>query len=227
MSGPKVLECPACGGPVRYEVPFCAYCRAPLTWDRPIALERGAVIDLASYPRDRLLGATLLRTTRLETTPDGHMLHLAPAHSFWAQSKLCAADVAACVEGVALDGDAAFGVAVRAYGDGDVLGGYVAMVAPGFRSVRLMRLLEGVNISEQAVLMDWVFCPCIAPVGHPNEVELRTADTLLQVFVNGTRVLSTSDAGLGFGAYGWRAASLDHPARVLLRRLAAFESKAG
>lgn len=225
--GPRVLDCPNCGGPVRYEVPFCAYCRAPLTWDRPITLERGALIKAERYPQDPLLGGTLLKTTRWEPSPDGYVVHLEPKRASWAQSKLQAADLSVCVEGVALDRDAAFGVSVRAYSDGPILGGYVAMVAPGFRSVRLMRLLEGGEVSSQSVLMDWVSHPCVAPVGQPNQVELRTADTVIQLHVNGIRMLSTSDPGLGFGRFGWRAGSMDRPATVLLRKLEVFEVKAG
>ncbi len=227
MSGPHVLECPNCGGPVRYEVSFCAYCRAPLTWERPVALERGVRFHSERYPEAPFMGATLLKNTRWEKSAEGYVVSLAPKRTVWAQSKVRAADLVATVEGVALDRDAAFGVAVRAYNDGPILGGYVAMVAPGFRSVRLMRLVEGAELSTQVPLMDWVSHPSVAPVGAPNLVELRTADTILQVFVNGTRMLSTSDPGLGFGAFGWRAASMDQPARVLLRGIEAFETKSG
>jgi hypothetical protein len=227
MSGPRILACPSCGGPVRYEVAFCAYCRAPLTWERPIALERGAALVRRAYPSDPLLGADMLSPGTWERRPDGHAIRPRPGGFVWAQAKLQAADLAASVEGVALDRDGSFGVCVRAYHDGPFLGAYVAMVAPGFRSVRLVRLVEGGAVSEMSKLMDWTSHPCVAPVGQPNQVELRTADTLFQLFVNGTRVLSISHAGIGFGAYGWRVASLDQAATVILRRMDVFEIEAG
>lgn len=219
---PHVLECRLCGAPVRFQVNFCAYCRAPLSWEQPLPLERAELVFSETYPQSPLLGSTILKATKLEKTSGGIIAHIPPAGFAWAHSTMKMQNVCACVEAIALDREASFGVLVRAHAEGKIVSGYVASVAPGFRSFRLTRNIEGSKLSTASVLEDWQSTPVVAPVGGVNHIELRCADMMLQVLVNGVRVLSVLDAGLGFGGFGWRATSLGPAARVLFRSINAF-----
>jgi hypothetical protein len=130
--------------------------------------------------------------------------------------------------GGAFDRAGAFAAVVRARAEGKIMGAYVAVVAPGRRSVRPWRAIEGQTVSETMPPRDRAHSPHVAPPGAPDVVELRAADAILRVFVNGRRVLSAEDAGLGFGAYGWRALSLaasptEPPSAVLFAPFDAYE----
>jgi hypothetical protein len=222
MSQPRVLECARCGAPVRYQVPFCAYCHAPLTWGGMIPLGRGALLHRGDYPEAPLLGGTLLPANNLVRTEQGHGVHVAPEGAFWAVSKLKARDMCVAVTAMTTDVQAGFGAVARAHTSSGIMDAYVALVVPGCRSFRLSRVVEGGKVGASRYLHDWECSPVIAPPGQPNTIELRAADTMLQVLVNGVRLASLVDAGLGFGAFGWRAVSLGARTTVVLRSLEAY-----
>ncbi|MFO0553939.1 MAG: hypothetical protein U0271_36495 [Polyangiaceae bacterium] len=222
MMRPRVLECPTCGGPLRFQVPFCAYCRSPITWGDSLELDRGASVHAEHYPERPLLGGSLLRKESLEKSADGHVVVLRAGTASWAKAMRNARDSCVAVTGVTVEPHAGFAAVARAHTEGGVVDAYIAAVVPGLRSVRLARLCEGSDVSAVLPIRDWECSPHVAPIGYANTVELRVADTVLQLFVNGQRVLSAVDGGLGFGSFGWRAFSCEGPARVLIRALEVF-----
>lgn len=219
MSG-KILECDHCGGPVPFRAPFCAYCRAPLTWEGTPRLERGAPFLSKRYPRD---GAQLtFTTTRAEHVAEGTILHVQNPTRFLELDRPTR-DVCAVLDAVTLDRGAAFGVVVRSFVDAELFSGYAAMICPGFRSLRLARIVEGATVSTMRVLSDWEMTEAMRPQGQPNQIEIRVADSLFEVLVNDVRVISTLESGVVFGAVGFRVFSLERVSRVLLRSLEAFD----
>ena len=58
-----------------------------------------------------------------------------------------------------------------------------------------------------------------AGVGVKNHVELRLADSVLEVILNGVRLSTVIDARYGFGSVGWRTSSYGNSSRVVLHSL--------
>lgn len=221
MIRPHVLECPTCGGPLRFQVPFCAYCRAPVQWSETLELDRGAPIHTDRYPRDPLLGASAIKS-RIDPAPEGHVLHVRAQGATWASAKKQLRDACVAVTAIAIDPGAGFAAIARVHTESGIADGYQALVVPGLRTVRLSRFCEGGDVSAVAPIRDWECSPKVAPAGYPNTIELRAADAMLQLFVNGERILSAIDAGLGFGSFGFRAIALEGPARVCFQSLEVF-----
>lgn len=221
---PRVLECDHCGGPVGFRAPFCPYCRRELAWDAPPRLEVGPLVFSRDYRRDEIEGTVV--TTKIERGLEGAIVSVTGPFRIL-ESDLPARDTVTSVEGVALDRGGAFGVVVRAFADGALFSGYVASVIPAFRTFRLSRNVEGGDVSTLRALSDWEPCEAVRPIGEPNKVEIRAADSILEVHVNGQRVLSLVDSGLAFGASGFRVFSLEQRARVLIRRLDVHEAITG
>jgi len=184
-------------------------------------LDRGAPIHAERHPSDPLLGAGALKR-RVEPSPEGHVLHLPAQGASWASAKKHVRDVCVAVTATAIDPGAGFAAIARVHTESGIADGYQALVVPGLRTVRLARFCEGGEVSAVSAIRDWECSPHVAPAGYPNTIELRAADTMLQLFVNGERVLSAIDAGLGFGGFGFRAIALEGPARVCFRSIEAF-----
>ena len=221
---PSVLDCPTCGAPTAFGAPFCPYCSAPLTWGDPPRLARGALLVDKRHPAAPLAGRAALKNTPVVETPDGFIVtpnHLGSALAIEDRPRMH--DFACVLDAVAIDRGAIISVLARGYADSGVVGGYAATVCPAFRSVRLVRILEGGMLSEIQILQNWTPCPQARGLGEPNLIELRVADAIIEVYINGERALSAVDAALGFGAVGWRVTSLEGPSRALLRGIAAYE----
>jgi hypothetical protein len=212
---PRVLECSQCGGPVRFRAAFCAYCRSPLVWDAAPLIERGG----------------LLFSTRYESGPEE--AHLVASPSARADGGLVTVtglyrsidmevqvrDSATSVEAAALDRAGEISVVVRAFDDGPLFSCYAASIVPAFRRLHLARVIEGAGFSTSDVLAEWQICSAVRPTGELNHLELRIADSLLEVHVNGTCVLARVEEGIAFGASGFRLLTLENAARFFVKRL--------
>ncbi|HEY8072820.1 MAG TPA: hypothetical protein VIF62_01890 [Labilithrix sp.] len=223
MSEARVLECVRCGAAVAFRAPACLYCRAAQTWsDAPPILHRTARIFGHRYPPDPPLGATVLKD--VVATPEGARVSVGSKRSKLAVSTAVQRrNGCVAVTGVALDADMGFGALVRAYAEGSIFGAYSAVVVPAYRAVALSRLLEGGEVSELIELSGWESTTAVRPLGEPNTVEIRYADSVLQVLVNDVRIITFVDAGIGYGKIGWRAVSLGDPGSVLLRGIEVFD----
>lgn len=218
---PRILECARCGGPVGFRAPFCAYCRSPLAWDVAPSIERGELLYSKRYdgPRDE---------SCLAQIGEGGLMAVNEQVYGRIDPDYQARDTATSIEGIALDRAGGLCVMVRAFADGDIFSGYVASIVPAFGCLRLTRIVEGLGASTADVLADWEPCSAVRPHGQPNVLELRAADSLLEVHVNGQRVLAVVHAGLSFGASGFRLFSIEKEARFVMRRLdvyAAFAAR--
>lgn len=220
MSGVRVLACPACGAPSAFGAPFCTYCRGPLTWGAMPTLARGQLVARLDATKDEVDKRPLVASER---TRDGTIVTVGPRKAGTGAIGLRRRHGCVVIEGVALDPQAAIGVAARQQEDA-ASGGYSLSVIPHFRSVGLSKVVASVKQAYFQPLHDWQFHEGVRRVGEPNEVELRAADSILQVLVNGRLVASCIDATFGFGGFGWRVQSLtDQPARVLIRAVSVYD----
>ncbi len=71
----------------------------------------------------------------------------------------------------------------------------------------------------------WEFSPLIGGVGTVNDVELRFADSVFQVVLNGQRVATIVDASFGFGGLAWVVGSHPTASRVVLQAVAAWRAR--
>jgi hypothetical protein len=127
------------------------------------------------------------------------------------------------IDGVALDPYATVGVAARQQESG-TSGGYSLAVLPHFRTVNLAKVLASKEHVYFTPLCEWELHDSVRRVGERNEVELRAADSILQVLVNGQLVASCIDATFGFGTFGWRIQSVTgQPARTLIRSVTVYD----
>jgi hypothetical protein len=101
--------------------------------------------------------------------------------------------------------------------------GYSLMVSPHYRVVNLARYVATTKHAHSDHLHEFEFHPSVARVGQPNEVELRCADSILQVFVNGQQIAACLDAAFGFGGFAWRLQSRTKlPTRAVIHSVSLY-----
>lgn len=179
----RALQCERCGAPVTFGSPFCGYCRAPLVWeDRPLLL-RGAALETAKGKDFNLKDRAMVTGLFQQPRRNGAVL----------------------AEGKTRGRNAGFGVMARVSTAGSYRMAYALSLRPAHRSFQLSQVIWGDGKTEQRVLYAWECHPAAKGEGESNTLELRFADSLLQVVINGTRAASLVDAAFGFGQPGWRA----------------------
>lgn len=221
MSEPRVLACPSCGAPAAFRAPFCTHCRGPLTWGAVPTLARGRLVTRLDPVNEDVDKRELVACER---TRDGALATVGAGKAANGIVGLRRRHGCVVLESVALDPHAAIGVAARQQEEA-ASGGYSASAIPHFRSVGLSKVVASVKQAYFQPLHDWQFNEHVRRVGEPNEVEVRAADSILQVLVNGHLVATCIDATFGFGGFGWRVQSLtaQQPARVLIRSVAVYD----
>jgi hypothetical protein len=220
VSEPRILQCSSCGAPIQFGAPFCVYCRSPLTWGAVPLLARGRLIARLDGAKDAL---DKREVQLLERRTDGTVVTVGPRRAANGAVGLRRRHGCIVIEAVALDAHATIGVAARQQ-ELVSSGGYSLAVIPYFRTVDLAKVLASKTHLYSHGLCEWEFHESVRRVGEVNEVELRLADSIIQVFVNGQHVSSSIDATFGFGMFGWRIQSLaDLPARALIRSVSLHE----
>jgi hypothetical protein len=217
---PRVLKCPNCGAPLTFRAPFCAYCRGLVTWDRDLAIARGAPFFELDFSRDPLPGWSKAPRSRAGVRVEIDKPDWEHYGAFTPKVR----DACVVIRGVAADRHGYFGVRARVSGEGDAHAGYKLRVYPQCRSWKLVREASWGTRTEIDVIVPWEHSPIVADVGQPNEVELRLADSVLQVSLNGQQVSTIYDAGFGFGGLGWVVGSIDASATVVLHTAAAYRA---
>ena len=220
MSEPKVLACPKCGAPTSFGASFCVYCRTPLNWGAMPMLARGRLIAQMDGTRDVFSKRELIG---LEKTPNGAVATVEARKAANGVVGPRRRHGCVVVHAASLDAHAAVGVAGRQQ-ESTASGGYSLSVAPHFRTVNLAKVAASREHVYFTQLHAWEFQPNVRRTGELNEIELRMADSIIQVFVNGHHIAACIDATYGFGAFGWRIQSLTGmPARVCIRSIALYE----
>jgi hypothetical protein len=200
------LECEHCGAPVTYKSPFCPYCRAKLTWGAHAVLQRGAPIVHADLGRDPIPSEDG-RVGEPQKRPDGVLFSPKPAKLHRGHFAHRFRDVCAMVRGVCFEQQGTIGIMARMHKHGRSSAGYEVEIYPGFRSFRFRRVLWVDGELQHVIVHDWEHTPAIGGPGRVNELELRCADSLFQLVVNGELVLSLVEAAFGFGQFGWSCGS--------------------
>ena len=217
---PQALTCAHCGAPLTFRAPFCAYCRTLINWDRDLLITRGAPFFELDFSHDKLPG--------WENAPRSHDgAKLAIEKNDWEYYGSFTPKVRnACivVRGVALDRHGYIGVKARVSGEGDAHSGYKLRAYPHLRSWRLVREVGYKQNNEIQDMVAWEHSLAVAPVNELNEVELRLADSVLQVSINGQHITTVYDAGFLFGGLSWLAGSIDSHATVMLKSAAAYRA---
>ena len=220
MTEPKVLACPSCGGPTQFGAPFCAYCRGPLTWGAVPLLRRGRLVARLDGTKDLL---DKREVQSLERTPNGTIVTVGARRAANGAVGLRRRHGCVVIEAAALDAQTGIGVAARQQAS-SASGGYSLAAIPYFRSVGLSKVVASATKVYSRGLHEWQLQPNVRRVNELNEIELRLADSIIQVFVNGEHVAACIDATFGFGTFGWRIQSLTGlPARALIRSVAVYE----
>jgi hypothetical protein len=217
-----VLTCPKCGAPTTWNAPFCAYCRAPLTWgSSPVDLDRGDPLFALDFASDALPEGGKVSTQRT----DGALVEIRdPRFEQYGPFAPRVRDVCIAMRGTALDDSGSFGVSARVQEEGGARTSYQLKVYPSLRAWMLRREATYTGKVYSEAIADWEHTPAVAGVGQENEIELRCADSLFQVLINGRRVVSTVDASFGFGGLAWVVGTmLAEPAQVVLRSVAAWQ----
>ncbi len=123
-----------------------------------------------------------------------------------------------------VDGDSGFFSLLARLGQvGGARFAYALTVRPGLRSLSLARLGWGDGKSYVSNLRPWSFHPEIPGPGVSLDLELRFADSVMQVVVDDHALFTVEDAGFGFGRVGWRVGTYEGPDVVRLRRLALYD----
>lgn len=214
--GPRTLACTSCGAPVSFQTPFCSYCRAALTWHEVPSLHRGDAQRLLDLSRDALPGAEGITAVRRS---DGLLVDVPSNRAHMEHFGSPARDVSVSLSGVCLDASGALGVIARVNPLAGAKVGYMLQIRPGFRTYWVARFLSTQDELHVEALRNWEAVREVAGVGAVNQIELRVADSVLAVAINGVDVATIVDARFGIGCVGWRASSFDKATKVLLRTL--------
>jgi hypothetical protein len=215
------VSCDHCGAPVTFQAPFCSYCRAVLTWGSSLDIEPGKVFTALDLTRDALPG-TEGWTKVLSAVQDGKIITIDGEGSHSGTFPFVLRDACISASAVCLEPNVAFGVTGRLHKAGAATSTYVAQIHAAVRAYRVQRILWTMKENYIDVIRDWEFVPAIGGIGTLNHLEMRFADSVFQVLINGTNVASFVDAKFGFGHVGWRAVTFDplpQKKRVLFRTL--------
>lgn len=215
MTGPKALTCAGCGGPTQFRAPTCGYCHAALVWGATVEIEPGELIAQADMGRDPPPGWSVT-TANAARRGDACAIELKTPYVRFGTFAPSACDACISATGICPDDQGQLGVVARHVSAGDAQSYYGAWIHPGRRRFKLERVLGAPKSAEFEVLAEWEVSGHVEPVGSLNRVELRCADSVLDLVVNGARVATVIDARFGFGQFGWRVTSATAPSTVLL-----------
>ncbi len=215
MNGPNTLNCEVCGGPTQFRAPKCGYCHAALTWGATVEIAPGDLIVRADMAREPPPGWSAAAASAARRG-DACAIELKDRTVRFGTFPTPACDACISVTGICLDDRAELGVIARYIREGAAQSYYGVWVHPGRRRFTLERVLGAPQSAEIEVLTEWEVSSQVAPVGSLNRVELRCADSVLDLVVNGVRVATVIDARFGFGHFGWRATPAEPPSTVLL-----------
>ncbi len=221
-----VLRCAMCGAPVGFQSEFCAYCRAPQAWPVVPDVQRGEPLARLEFPRDPL-PADALAKGAATAVQDGVRVHVeADRMPFGSVPAVIARDGCIALSGTCFEAHTAIGVGVRTRNEGSATTGYLLFVQPALRCFKLMRSVSSREVHHCEPLRDWEFSAAVRPLGAVNELELRCADSVLRVVVNGETVANVVDARFGFGTFRWLAETFDRrPADVVLHGLGLWRAR--
>ena len=217
---PQALKCAHCGAPLTFRAPFCAYCRTIINWDRDLLIARGAPFFELDFSHDKLPG-----WSDAPRSSEGSKLAVDKKDwEYFGSFTPKVRDACIVVRGVALDGHGYLGVKARISGEGDAHSGYKLRVYPHLRSWKLVREVGWKTNNEIQDMVPWEYSTAVAGVNEPNEVELRLADSVLQVAINGQHITTVYDAGFLFGGLGWVVGSIDRYATLMVKSAAAYRA---
>jgi hypothetical protein len=215
----KSLLCSHCSGPLTYLAQFCNYCRTPLVWDYEPELLPGTPYLMVDFRRDPVPG---YETGGLPAVRkgEGTLLDCTPNASWSGQMSAQVRNGSVEMVATCLDKNGGCGVSARVHSIDKAQCGYALHVRPAFHSFQLERRLWSSEEVQIQVLRAWETNFVVAPVGQVNRIELRFADSILEVFINGRSLARVIDAHLGFGKVGWRVTGYSQPTQVMLHSLA-------
>ena len=219
---PKSLECPSCGAPVGFQAPFCPYCRAEIAWGNTVPLERGARLRACDATREDLPVHDGIPIRGAGRNQEGTLIKLEQNKAFDDQFPVSLCDACIAVVARVDDKNGSVGVVARIHDLGKSTGGYDLMIHPAYRSFRLSRVVLCKERAFREVIRSWEVAPCIGGVGVWNQVELRCADSLFEIVVNGQRVCTLTDARFGYGRFGWRVHGREGPTSAVIRSVELF-----
>ncbi len=218
--GPSALACKNCGGPISFNGTFCSYCRAPQAVSALPELQRGEPYFSLDFTRDQLPGG---ESTNAVRRADGILLDVPARGMLLGDVGQPMRDSCVSMSGICLSPHVTMGVMARMNRIESARVGYTLQIRPGFRTYCLRRVLTTPQETILEPLRDWEVTREVAPVGQPNHIELRFAESVLTVAINGSVVTTLIDARFGFGLAGWRLTTFDERGQVLLR---SFEIRA-
>jgi hypothetical protein len=218
MSPARVLSCAACGAPVSFRAPSCAYCRASLSWDALPELRRGEPVAVLAFAGGAPPPQGLLPNTRV-APGEGLVVDNVTNGSTRLAIGREQADGVAMVRGRCLDAHGGLGVLVRVHQAAPASIGYALRIRPALRAFTVRRFLTTAREVFHDVLRPWETVTAIGGVGATNEIELRYGDSVLHVLVNGAHLDTLVDACFGYGATCWEASAYEAgPSRVVIER---------
>lgn len=210
------LTCPHCGAPVDLRATFCAYCRAPL--DVRKLLEIDASTDRRIL--DFTTGVTPPGTIPGTFTPirgAGAMVRVSAGTSTIVFAGQPCRNASAALTGIVHDPDGGLVVGVRIARLGAARAGYLLRVRPALGEWSLLRFIGAPGLPAlRDTLAEDRGVASFTGVGQALRIELRAADTLLQVRVNDRLVGKAEDPYFGFGEQQWGALSAGGDASVTL-----------
>jgi hypothetical protein len=207
---------------VSFGAPFCAYCRGPLTWGAIPLLGRGDLVMHCDATQVGVLpkrGPVQANETK---APNGVLVTVPGMRAVTGELGARRRHGCIVIRVTALDPWSSVGVAARRHAAPGSCG-YSLQVIPFYRVVNLSRFASTSKSAYIDPMHEYEFHPATMGLGAPNEIELRCADSILQIFVNGQQVGACLDATFGFGGFGWRVESTSTtPGRAVVHAVSLY-----
>lgn len=215
----NALTCDNCGAPTAYLASRCAYCQAPLTWHEVPELRAGAVLRRFDLRRGEPMPG-MDQMPGVELRPGaGAMIPIEAGRNAYLGARVPRRDAAVSLTAVALHESVTLGIDFRVTGIGRARTAYTVKISPRLRAFRIARILNtGKSLYlEELRVMETV--EAIAGVGEPNVLDVRFADSVISVRVNGAHLGSFVDARYLYGDHGFSVGALHAPGQALIAEL--------
>jgi hypothetical protein len=219
VSGPLALRCPSCGAPVTFRARFCAYCRAALDFrSTPSLAGAGRPARIFDLKDGISLPGTKPYTNWYTPKPGvGFELKVDPGRRAYGQTDPKLRDSIARITGVCHDPYGTFAIGARAHQIGALSAGYFFVLSPSRREVFARRDIASKDDAFTTVIVRQAAHE-IAGVGATNTLEVRCADSLFEVYVNGAKVTAFEDAHFCFGEHAWAVDAETAQTRVTIEK---------
>ena len=227
--------CPYCSVSVATGLARCIECQLELQWGPAGVVAHHPFIKpgealffcdaiRGALPGREVLAGKLTDGTTYGPSPQGALVTVGPKRVFEAfEARQRVRDGCVRASFIAIDAGVTVSCMGRIESVGDAMLKYVLQVDPAQGRFCLQRGFSSHESAQFTPLVPWTASPAVAPLGHPNVIELRLQGPTIEARLNDRHVGTIHDPVLGIGAAGLRVSSTSNATTMLRAVVQWFE----